>query len=314
MNRSIRISTSAPSTTATYDIGFDIATPGTLGSIQVQFCNNDPLIDEPCTAPSGLDLSTAVLAAQSGETGFTIDPLSTVNTLVLSRAPTVASAQSVTYQLTGVINPNDAETFYARITTYASIDATGSYTDHGGIALATVANLNVNSYVPPYLLFCAGIVIQNYDCSTASGNYINFGELSSQNSKTATTKMVLATNSTSGYNVYVGGGTMASGTDFIPSLATGDVSRPGTSQFGLNLTDNSTPDVGEVVSGPGAGSPAPEYAVNDRFRFNSGEAIIEAPGINDLRKYTVSYLVNIAKDQAPGIYITTLTYTAVSAF
>jgi hypothetical protein len=127
-------------------------------------------------------------------------------------------------------------------------------------------------------------------------------------------QMVLATNAVSGYNLFLNGTTMTSGNDTIPAMTASDVSRPGTSQFGINLRANTTPAVGANVQGPGLGTPSANYGTADFFRFVPGELIASSPSVTDFSKYTVSYIVNISRDQDPGIYVTTLEYVAVATF
>ena len=71
-NRSVELSNPLVSATSTYKFSFDIASPDDIGSIRYQFCSDTPLIGTPCTPPTGLDLSAAVLSDQTGETGFSI--------------------------------------------------------------------------------------------------------------------------------------------------------------------------------------------------------------------------------------------------
>src|SRR5665213_3739164 len=68
--RSILMSDSGVGATTTYILSFTIPAPETLGSIELQFCANDPLIGDICIAPSGFDISSATLSSQTGETGF----------------------------------------------------------------------------------------------------------------------------------------------------------------------------------------------------------------------------------------------------
>jgi len=117
-----------------------------------------------------------------------------------------------------------------------------------------------------------------------------------------------------GYSLSINGTTMLSGTNVIPALVSNDVSRPGTSQFGVNLRNNSNPDTGLNPSGSGTASVAANYNVPDRFRFVTGEQIASSSTSDEYRKYTVSYLVNIAKNQAPGIYVSTITYLCTATF
>src|SRR3981081_412770 len=91
--RSLQLSDSQTSVTATYKLNFMIPASETLGSIKLQICANDPIFNDPCTAPTGFDISGAVLSAQSGATGFSVSPSGTnANTLVLTRTVGVAAA------------------------------------------------------------------------------------------------------------------------------------------------------------------------------------------------------------------------------
>ncbi len=71
VNRSVTLGTSAPLATTTHTFRFDIATSDNLGSIEFEYCSNDPFVGTTCVAPDGLSLDNAVLAAEAGETGFT---------------------------------------------------------------------------------------------------------------------------------------------------------------------------------------------------------------------------------------------------
>ena len=110
------------------------------------------------------------------------------------------------------------------------------------------------------------------------------------------------------------GTTLTSGNNTIPALAADTTSQTGTSQFGLNLAANTKPQVGAGVQGPGIGAVEPNYASANHFRFVSGEELASVAQADDYRKYTVSYIVNVAKSQPPGVYANTLTYVAVANF
>jgi hypothetical protein len=308
------LSDNRASSTATYKIAFDIVTADIVGSIRVQFCSNSALIDQPCTAPSGFDLSGATLSDQTGETGFSISPFSTANVLILTRSATGATPGSVSYTLDGVINPDSLGSDFGRIETYTSEDATGTHVDYGGFSTAVASPVDISTTVPPYLLFCSGLTITGFDCATAVDDYVNFGELSSVTPRTGFTQMVVATNAFGGYNVTVNGNTMTAGSEVIPALNPSDVSRPGVSQFGINLVANTDPPVGQDPTGPGSGQVRPDYAISNRYRFVSGDELVAALTSDDYRKYTVSYIVNVARDQAAGIYVSTLEYVCLANF
>ena len=89
--RTIAIANDSPSASTQYSISFGLTTSETLGSIEIQFCSNSPLLFTSCTAPTGFSLSSAVLTNQSGVSGLSISVLSNQNTLILTRTASVVS-------------------------------------------------------------------------------------------------------------------------------------------------------------------------------------------------------------------------------
>lgn len=314
-NRSLELGTSAPSVTTTYSFQFDITFNSNLGSIYFEFCSNSPIPDDVCTPPADFDISSATLTDQTGETGFSIDPGVTDNTLLLTRAPAIATPQTVTYEFTGVANPSTPNTTnYVRLSTYSTDDGSGAVVEDGGIAFAINDDFSITAFVPPFLQFCVGLTISANDCSTATGNLINFGILESAAPAVATSQMAGATNGADGLAITVLGTTMTSGVHTIDALSTRDNSVPGTSQFGINLRNNSVPNVGSDVSGPGTTNPVGDYNVVNEFAFNSGDTVASSPLPTDFDTLTVSYLVNVDPDQEPGVYTATMTYVATATF
>lgn len=311
-NRSVKISNSTPGAQAQYLFNFSVPAASNLGSIEFEFCDNNPLVGQPCTPPTGFSLSSAVLSAQTGETGFVIDGTSTVNRLVLSRAPGVSSAVPVSYTIDNVTNPSVIKTAYVRLSTFASSDATGPRTDSGGVAFSMANSFLVQSYVPPYLTFCVGVTISS-NCSTTTGDYLNFGELSSKQTKFLSSQFAVATNDFTGYSATVAGITMTSGNNTIPALGSPTVSKAGVSQFGMNLRANSSPSVGSEPTGFGTAVIAPDFAQTNQFAFKNA-VVVSSAMTTDFNVFTVSYIVNVAADQHPGVYSTTLTYIATASF
>lgn len=297
-----------------YELSFSDQTSGLVGSVRLQLCSNDPFPGKPCTAPVGLDVSSATLTYQSGMTGFSVGS-ATANEIVLSRPPGAATAGTSTYRLSGVVNPSVAGTMFGRIETFATANATGVSHDDGGLATAIIlGNFNFHSEVPPYLTFCIGQTIVGYDCTTATGSYIDFGELSMNRTATGQTKLLIATNADFGYTIRVQGTTLISGINVISGIASRDVSRQGTAQFGMNLRANSSPSGGQDPSGLGMGQAMSDYNVPNQFKFLSGDVVAGYTHPDNLRIYTATYIVNVPKGQAPGVYVTTLTYIALASF
>ena len=314
-NRYDQLSDSVPADTATNTIGFIItATSQPLGSIELQFCEENPIAGEPCTTPAGLDASGAVLSAQTGNTGFSIASNSTVNTIILTRSPSLPSSNPNTYQLDNIVNPGNQGSYYLRIYIYPTTDGSGPATQVGGVAIATNSSILVNTVVPPYLKFCAGLKITAFDCSTATSYLINFGYFSTSQPSIATSQFTVATNAETGYNIYVTGLSLTSGNNVIPNLSVPSPSLSGASQFGINLRANNNPAIGADVIGPGVGQVTANYDTPNRFTYQEGDTLAAAAIASDNQTYTVTYLTNISKAQPVGVYATTLTYICLANF
>ncbi|HSX33634.1 MAG TPA: hypothetical protein VLF91_04840 [Candidatus Saccharimonadales bacterium] len=313
--RSIVISSSqAGATNVSYVAKLGVITSGTLGSIEIQFCSNSPLIGDSCTPPTGFDASSAALTFQAGETGFSIFSGSTANDIILTRPPANANPGLAQYVFSGIVNPSTNAPLFARFLTYASSDASGPSTDSGGMALAFNGQITINTEVPPYLIFCLGENITAFDCTTATEPFSDFGNFTAQTARAAQHQMVAATNAGNGYSIWAAGTTMTSGNNTIAAMNALGPSVPGTPQFGLNLRANTTPAVGQDPQGLGVGTPQPNFDQPNRFFFHSGDSLATAGSPDNFRKYTVSYIVNIPANQPGGVYSTTLTYTCLANF
>jgi len=312
--RNLKISSNEPGEhNVNYTVQFTPGTPGVVGSIEIQFCGNSALEEDPCIAPFGLDALNANLVNQTGTSGYLKSSSSDVNHIILTQNPSGSIIGSASFEFADMVNPTLEDSYYVKILTYATQDASGPSTDFGALAFSINKGFDVSAEVPPYLTFCSGVTISNFDCGTAQGRQLNFGELSSATSSVGQSQMVVATNAGGGYNVFVNGTTMTSGNNIIPAMAN-QTSQIGTSQFGINLRSNTVPDIGLDPVGPGTGVSTALYSQVNRYRFVNNERIATATNVQDFKKYTVSYVVNVSKDQSPGVYSTTLTYVTVANF
>lgn len=310
-----KISNTGLGSTSVHTIGFtytDMSVP--VGSVKFEFCSNDPIPESACVAPTGFDLSSASIINQSGETGFAIDAGSTQNMLILTRPAFLPTSGVSTYEIGSVVNPTVDGTYYIRLLTYTSVDGTGLPIQYGGIAISNNTPLVLSTEVPPYLYFCTGLEIVSYDCSSASGFFVDLGELSKTQAKTSSSQMVTATNAASGFSISVAGTTFTSGNNIVDAIINPTTSIPGSNQFGINLRDNSNPDVGADPVGPGLSTPKPDYNILNKFKFVAGDSIVSSPTPQDYRKFTVSYLINTSNALPPGYYATTLTYICLANF
>jgi hypothetical protein len=313
--RSITLSTGTPSAVASHNFILAPAQINNIGSLVFEYCSNSPLVFVACTPPAGMDASGAVLASQSGNTGFSIDTAdSTGNKIVLSRISAPAIMTPSTYNFDNITNPSTpAETVYVRLNSYASSDGTGPYIDKGAATFAVQTPFTVNTFVPPFLAMCVGITVAP-DCSSIIGDSIDLGTISSKHANTGQSQYATATNDPSGYVIFAEGNTMTSGNNTIPALLLPTPSFPGTGQFGINLRANIIPPIGQDPVGLGTGVPTANYNQPNKFMFNSGDTISSSIITTNYNRMTVSYLVNVPANQTPGVYATTITYIATVQF
>lgn len=313
-NRFVRLSNSTYSATSNYAIGFDITQPTvSLGSIEIEVCSNSPLPNTVCTIPAGLNVAPANLS-QTGNTGFTIQAGATANRLVLTRFSSLPSTTASVYTLSNVTNPSSTGSYYIRLRTFPTTDATGASTEDGGLAYSITSGLSINTEVPPYLRFCAGITITDFDCASINSYLMDLGTLSSSATSQSTSQMLVATNGEFGYSITMTGTTLTSGNNTIANLSSATPVNTGTSQFGINLRANSNPAIGAEPIGPGTGNISGNYASPNAFAFNNGDVVASSTNATDNRKYTLSFVVNVSPEQAPGVYATTLTFIALANF
>jgi len=177
-NRSIQMSDSAPSGTSitagvgsgnavTYRVTFDAV--HAASSLVIDFCSGSdtPILDDACTAPTGMGAAAAVTGV-TGKVGTgTWAITATAGQVKLANSASgddiVASSTEV-FDITGITNPSTTGTFYARMYTFTSttwgsyVSATavnlGANSDYGGIALTTARAITITARVQESLTFC----------------------------------------------------------------------------------------------------------------------------------------------------------------
>ena len=156
---------------------------------------------------------------------------------------------------------------------------------------------------PPYLSF------------SLDGNYVNFGTLDYNLPSFDTTGFTVSTNADNGYAVTVAGNTLthSNASDTISAMGTAALSSIGTEQFGINLKDNSNPDVGAEAVG-GSGQAATGYDTADNFKFVSGDTIASASSFTYPTTFTISYWGNANITTESGWYTTVLTLIATGRY
>lgn len=309
--RNVVVGSSGAGVTTAYTVNVTTATAAAIGSVRFEICTTPT---GSCTTPTGVDTTSAVLSAQSGAVGFTMNNGVNGAPYISRSGLPVAGNVALSYTLQGIVNPSASNaTYYMHVTTYTGSDGSTGAVDTGTIALSTVQPIQLTGVTPEILVFCVGTTITS-NCTTVSGSAINFGDFSPTATNYGTSVMQAQTNASSGYAITVNGTTLASGVNTIPALSGGGASTIGTSQFGLNLRSNATPAVGADPTGVGTGTYASGYGTANSYRFNTGDVVASAGAPTNANTYTSSYIVNIGGAQAAGVYSATMTYICTASF
>lgn len=315
INRSLYINSSVAGETTFYTVTFTYPTNSSVGSVRMLFCT-EAIPYLPCDPPEGLDLSGAVLSTQTGATGFTLSN-QTANSLVISRPPIPTGITESKYTFTNVVNPTSIGTFYVRLNSYASTDASGAFIDFGSVASSINNQVGIDTQVPPILIFCVGRQIPTYDCADAEGpNFEDFGLPNLDETSYTSSQMLAFTNARGGYAISVIGRGLTSGIYEIPVIDDEpQESLPGKGQFGINLATNNNPSIGGDPVGPATNIALnPDYTIPDKFLIRQGDTLAVSDWVTRYKKYTVSYIINTPPDQHPGVYNTTVTFICTGNF
>ncbi len=143
-------------------------------------------------------------------------------------------------------------------------------------------------------------------CALNSGT-LNFGALSNSVTVHGTVTFSVLNYTAYGYNVTILGNTPSNGSHNLSAMSSTGPSVIGTEQFGMNLRDNATPNVGaDAVQVPSStfsfGTPTANYNTVDNFRYVAGENIATAPKSSGQTDYTASYIINTSTTTPGGQY------------
>lgn len=314
-DRSLLIQNNEPGATTSYTISFNYMTPSPIGSIDMLFCIN-PIPDEPCVTPTGLDITGATLTNQAGETGYSIST-HTANHIVLSRLPSpVATGTAASYTLSNIVNPTDtSQAFSIRLRTHAAATTGGAHVDFGSVRSQVGKGITIETQVPPMLIFCIAEEVSDNCVSTNNNYYKDMGELTADQTLVARSQMAVGTNASGGFAITAYGTPPAAGTSVIDAPSTPTASQPGTNQFGINLVQNSLPAVGDDPEGIWANAvPTSGYNQPNKYMYTSGDIVAESPNVSLMKKFTVSYILNSSPTLRAGVYTTTINYIASGRF
>lgn len=288
---------------ATYTFTFTVPTTGTvIKSVAANICTT---AEGTCTMPSGFVNSSSTLVSQpinlGDASGWSVNTATSGSLRLNKTGNSATPTGSQTIVFGSVTNPTaNIDNFFARITTYSD-DSWTTAIDYGTVSASIADEDTVTTDISEVLTF------------TLNTTAVNLGPLTADVTGTGTSTLSASTNAANGYSVTISGNTLQSGINSITALAAQTASSSGSSQFGINVVDNATPNVGANPSG-GSGAGTNDYNDADLFRFVSGDSIASTAGPSNSTTFTVSYIANVATTTAIGDYSTTLTYIVTGNF
>lgn len=303
-NRSVTIGSSVAGASTTYNFNFTVPQNTVIRSASFQACTT---ASGACTAVPGFaSPNTSTLASQpvnlGSATGWTVDT-GAVGVLRLNNGSNaIAPSGSQTVSFANVTNPSATNaTYFIRIRTFSDVAYT-TEVDAGVVATSTSGQVTVTASVNETLTF------------TLASTTVDLGVLNSSVTGSGVSTMSVATNAKSGYSVSYSGNTLTSGSNTITAMA-GGASVQNSKQFGINLTSNTTPAVGQNLSGVGTGTVAAGYNTSNSFRFiPAGDVVATAAGATNSNTYTTSYIANVDDITAAGAYSTVINYVATANY
>ena len=146
---------------------------------------------------------------------------------------------------------------------------------------------------------------------TTSAGLRNLGVLNT--SETASTSYEIGVRSylSKGYVMQITGSPPKNNGRVLTRLISQSTVQPGTEQFGINLADNSTPDVGagpiQMPDGTFSfGTVASDYTDPNLFKYLDGDIVASTETSSGLTTFTMSMILNISDTTPGGKYVGSL--------
>jgi hypothetical protein len=170
-------SATADAAAVSYDLKFHSSQAA--GAYVIDFCE-EAVVGTTCTPPTGLLVTSATTATADTTAAQQTSDTTEHNTVVVVQ--TVGANSDTEVVLTGIHNPSDVATFYARIISYDTSVHAQAYApatlgtgakDGGSIALATSSTIGVSAAVRESLVFCVASADISGNCANAAANTPN---------------------------------------------------------------------------------------------------------------------------------------------
>jgi hypothetical protein len=354
--RSVKMSNATPGATGVkYTVSFVVGTIGNIQGVNVDFCGGNasdtPIIgDSNCTIPTGMSLAgvtvTSPTTGLNPTTGWTASVINSSHTASITNASgaSVSNGATVTFELNGITNPTatavpgSLKTFYARITTFATSAAAGSYTsgtpgsyvDYGGAALSVASSVQITAKVMETLTFCvsgssitscsSGLTTPSVDLGATVGSNVI---LDSNAVYTANAYTQTSTNASGGAIVRLkttssttcAGLSRDSGATctFIPAVGgTTAAITAGTAAFGMCVTPGTA---NTTATSPYNHVSCTQYGMDNTAATGTyGSQIYSSTGPLNQENDTLKYAATASNTTPAGIYTSTQSLIATGTF
>lgn len=192
----------------------------------------------------------------------------------------------------------------------------GSYCSDISVGDTTVGSANSDSYGAR---FGFNTSTEPYLEVWSEGANANLGILSPSTTATATNMLKVRNYLSSGYVVQITGETPSQGTHALDRITTPSTSQPGAEQFGINLADNTSPDIGAApVQVPdntiSFGYAHADYGTPDLFKYENGGIVAQSDTSTGQTEYTISMIINVSNVTPGGKYTGSFSAVVVPVF
>jgi hypothetical protein len=311
--RSIQLSTSAASTVSQYKITITPVT--TSQELVVDFCSDTPFPGATCAFAASSVPTVGSPTSSVGTAAAITNGTPTHAFKVTGLTMTGGSPFTVTITA-GITNPTTANaTFYARVLTYATGNATGyapasstggatttgTFVDSGGIALSTASTIAITAQVMESLSFC--VYLGSGSCGTAPTFFLGHSTnniLDTTAVDTKTVKFDLSTNAVSGCIIRLTGDTLTSGSNTIAAAGSSPATiTAGTAAFGLYVSAAGGLTLAANYNG-GSGS---QYGLNTTNTTSTfGDQVANSASTVNSATSTITYGATASTTTPAGIY------------
>lgn len=151
------------------------------------------------------------------------------------------------------------------------------------------------------------------------GGTFDLGVLTPTTTGSGSTTLAIRNYLSHGYVVRMYGDPLKQQAHTMTALTTPTTSQQGQEQFGMNLRDNTTPNVGadpqQIPSGSFSyGTYATDYDIIDSYKYVSGDIVAQSTKSSGETQYTLSFIANINSLTPAGQYQADLSAVVVSTY